>query len=185
MLKVDAEHQKGLLITPKVSVCGVKPCPNPGSIRHHWWSSGQDLCIRYRGSLVARVRTLVGAEVGATLIVLQSGDPDVIFTHHTRCKVYCTTHCTALYDLLYCTPLLPAVCFSLLSSTLLLSISLTHQHVNTPLLSNLDAWGELCGVKPCPAPGRIRYYWWSSGQDLCFRCRGSPAYQRTDDAWPK
>ena len=26
-----------------------------------------------------------------------------------------------------------------------LSISLTHQHVNTPLLSNLDAWGKPCG----------------------------------------
>ena len=35
--------------------------------------------------LAARVRTPVGAEVGATLTILQSGDPDVIFTNHAQC----------------------------------------------------------------------------------------------------
>ena len=66
-----------------------------------------------------------GQKLERHLKVLQSGDPDVIFTHHTRCKDFCTTHCTAPTP--HC---LTAACFSLLSSTLLLSISLTHQHVN-------------------------------------------------------
>ena len=41
--------------------------------------------------LAAWVQTLIGAEVGATLTVLQSGDPDVIFTNHACCKNYATT----------------------------------------------------------------------------------------------
>ena len=72
------------------SFCGGKPCPDHGSIGHHWWSSGQDLCFRCRGSLSGEVRTPVGAEVGVTLTILQSGDPDVLFTNHTCCKDYGT-----------------------------------------------------------------------------------------------
>ena len=79
-----------------------------------------------------------------------SGDHDVIFTHTAKL----TLGLTVLH------PLLTTVCFSLLSSTLLLSISLNHGHVNTPLLSNHEAWGELCGGKPCPDPGSIRHHWW-------------------------
>ena len=44
-----------------VRVC-LLPCPDPGNIRHYWWSSGQDLCFRCRGSPVVRVRTPVGAK---------------------------------------------------------------------------------------------------------------------------
>ena len=48
----------------KISWCGWKPCPDYG--RHHWWSSGQDLCFWCRGAPAARVRIPIGAEVGAT-----------------------------------------------------------------------------------------------------------------------
>ena len=34
---------------------------------------------------------------------------------------------------------------------------------------------SFCGGKPCPDYGSIGHHWWSSGQDLCFRCRGSPS----------
>ena len=47
----------------------------------------------------------------------------MIFTHHTCCKVYCTTHCTAPHSSLQRVSL----CL-VLSSTLLLSISLTPAH---------------------------------------------------------
>ena len=71
------------------------------------------------------------------------GDPDVIFTNHTVSE--------SEQLLLHC------VQYS--SSILLLSISLTHQHVNTPLLSNLDAWGEPCGGACSPhMPEVSRHY---------------------------
>ena len=60
------ERVSGVSTVKRVRYCGVKPCPDPTSIRHHWWSSGQDLCFWCRGSPVARVRTPVGAEVGGT-----------------------------------------------------------------------------------------------------------------------
>ena len=67
-----------------------------------------------------RVRTPVGAEVGATPTVLQSGDPDVIFSYHACCKDYGVRKYDSLY---YSKPLhsiLPTACISLLSSTNLL-----------------------------------------------------------------
>ena len=63
----------------------------------------QYLCFRCRNSLAARVRTSVRAEVKAAPTVLQSGDPSLIFIYHTHCKDYSTTHCSALYNSLYCT----------------------------------------------------------------------------------
>ena len=148
----------------KKNICGGKPCPDPRSIRHHWWSSGQDLCFRCRGSPAARVWTSVGAEVGASPKVLQSGDPDVIYTHHTNCKDYCTSHCTAPTP--HCSVFLSAHLHTPLKN-------LTHSRATYSATSMLGA--EIFGGKPCPDPRSIRHHWWSSGQDLCFRCRGSPA----------
>ena len=89
-------HSSALLIRVLFTCCGVKPCPDPESIRHRWWSGGQDLCFWCRGSPAARVWTSVGAEVGATSESPPKWWPRcMIFTHHTRCKNYCTTHCTA------------------------------------------------------------------------------------------
>ena len=85
-------------------------------------------------------------------------------THHTRCKDYCMIHCTAPTP--HCSVFLSAFLYTPLKH-------LTYQHVIKPLLSNLDAWGELCGVEPCPDPSSIRHHWWSSDQDLCFWFRGS------------
>ena len=62
--------------------------------------------------------------------------------------------------------------FSLLSSTLRWSP-----------IKYLDTWGELCGGKPCPYHGSIRHRWWSSGQDLCFQCRGSPSDEGSNPSW--
>ena len=59
------QNSESLLFT-----CGGKPCPDPRSIRHHWWSSGLTLYFRCRGSQAARVRTSFGAEVLQMCLVL-------------------------------------------------------------------------------------------------------------------
>ena len=52
-----------------------------------------------------------------------------------------------------------------------LSISLTHK----PHAQQLRCLGAVMWRKACPDPGNIRHYWWFSGQDLSFYCRGYPA----------
>ena len=73
--------------------------------------------------------------------------------------LHCTTHCTALYHSLYCTVPLTVLhsslqCVFLCFPPHFLSISLTHQHVNTPLLSNLDSWGGAMWKKALPRSGK-------------------------------
>ena len=81
---------------------------------------------------------------------------DIHTSHTLQGLLYDTLYYTVRLTVLY--PLLTAACFSLLSSTILLSISLTS------MLTNLCSatWmlgGELCGVKPCPDPGSISHHW--------------------------
>ena len=89
----------------------------------------------FASDLAARVRAPVGAEVRATLTILQSGDPDVIFTHHARCKDY-----GVRYDSLYCgitALILTAACTPLLHTPL--------KHLKQPQ----DDTAEMLGGEPC------------------------------------
>ena len=95
---------------------------------------------------MARVQTSVEAEVGATLTILQSGDPHVIFKHHACCTDYGTTTChtpcwrTALILAATCIPL----CSPPHSAGVLLSISIYR-----------SLYGEILGgsyVEESPAP---------------------------------
>ena len=64
------------------------------------------------------------------------------------------------------------ICFYLPKSLLFFLFSNT---MAAPWLTRFCRQSMDCGGKPCPDHGSIRYHWWSSGQDLCFWCSGSPS----------
>ena len=91
--------------------------------------------------LASAVRSQAGAEVGETLTIFQSGDPDVIFTNHARCKNY-----SVRYDSLYCG--ITALILTVTCNNLLLHTPLKHlnheQHAqSTTHLTSMLGWSPV------------------------------------------